>query len=87
MSSANQARVFACIAAAFPAVALAHGGHADSFAAAFAHPFGGLDHLLAMLIVGVWSARVAATSGRRGLALPSRSSRLRQPACWPDRPG
>lgn len=46
-------------AAVLPAAAAAHTGHADSFAAAFAHPFAGIDHLLAMLIVGVWAARVA----------------------------
>lgn len=47
------------LAAALPAVAAAHTAHADSFAAAFTHPFAGIDHLLAMLIVGVWAARVA----------------------------
>ena len=49
--------------AALPFAALAHvGGQshthgvADSFAHAFVHPFTGLDHLAAMLAVGVWSA-------------------------------
>lgn len=38
--------------------ALAHPGHgADSFLQGFAHPFSGLDHLLAMLAVGLWAAR------------------------------
>jgi urease accessory protein len=39
--------------------AMAHGGHgADgSFAAGFAHPFTGFDHLLAMLGIGLWSRR------------------------------
>lgn len=38
--------------------ALAHPGHeATSFAAGFAHPFSGLDHLLAMVAVGVWAAQ------------------------------
>jgi urease accessory protein len=38
--------------------ALAHPGHgpADGFMAGFYHPFGGLDHLLAMLAVGLWAA-------------------------------
>ncbi|MGV7207349.1 HupE/UreJ family protein [Oxalobacteraceae bacterium A2-2] len=39
--------------------------HAHGFLDGFAHPFTGLDHLLAMLAVGVWSARQAA-----GKALP-----------------
>jgi urease accessory protein len=40
------------------APALAHTGHGtDGFGAGFAHPFGGLDHLLAMVAVGVWAAR------------------------------
>jgi urease accessory protein len=38
--------------------ALAHPGHgADGFVHGFAHPFAGLDHLLAMLAVGLWAAR------------------------------
>jgi urease accessory protein len=46
-----------------PAIALAHGdGHphthglADSFWQGLVHPFTGIDHLAAMLAVGVWSA-------------------------------
>jgi len=43
-----------------PALALAHvGGDAAAhhgFAAGFAHPFTGIDHLLAMLLIGLWSA-------------------------------
>lgn len=45
-----------------PAMALAHGGNhshthglADSFVQGLVHPFTGLDHLAAMLAVGVWS--------------------------------
>jgi urease accessory protein len=38
--------------------ALAHPGHgAAGFLHGFAHPFSGLDHLLAMLAVGLWAAR------------------------------
>jgi urease accessory protein len=40
--------------------ALAHpgaGAHTHGFLAGFAHPFTGLDHLLAMLAVGAWSVR------------------------------
>src|SRR5262245_8569769 len=41
--------------------ALAHpGDHAGGLAHGFAHPFLGLDHLLAMVIVGVWAVRSAA---------------------------
>lgn len=37
--------------------ALAHPGHGvTGLAAGFAHPFGGLDHLLAMVAVGAWAA-------------------------------
>jgi urease accessory protein len=43
-----------------PALALAHvgsdGGSHHGFAAGFMHPFTGIDHLLAMLLIGVWSA-------------------------------
>jgi urease accessory protein len=39
-----------------PVVAIAHPGHAgDGFGAGFMHPFLGLDHLLAMVVVGIWS--------------------------------
>ena len=39
-----------------PVAALAHTGHAShGFADGFIHPFLGMDHLLAMLVVGVWS--------------------------------
>lgn len=42
--------------AAFSTAALAHTGHdIEGFASGFTHPFGGLDHLLAMVAVGVWS--------------------------------
>ncbi|AJC20689.1 HupE/UreJ family protein [Pandoraea pulmonicola] len=42
-------------------VALAHPGHpghdaAGSFAAGFFHPLTGVDHLCAMIVVGLWSA-------------------------------
>lgn len=37
--------------------AMAHTGHdATGFSAGLAHPFGGLDHLLAMLTVGLWAS-------------------------------
>ncbi|MDQ1829364.1 HupE/UreJ family protein [Massilia scottii] len=45
--------------------AAAHPGHdaVAGFAAGFAHPFSGIDHLLAMLGVGLWSRQ----QGRGGL--------------------
>jgi urease accessory protein len=48
---------------AAPSIALAHPGHADAaafegFAAGLAHPIGGLDHVLAMVTVGLLAAHV-----------------------------
>ncbi len=41
-----------------PGLALAHSGHdASTFAHGFAHPIGGLDHLLAMIAVGILASR------------------------------
>ncbi|MCY1289580.1 HupE / UreJ protein [compost metagenome] len=41
-----------------PALAFAHPGHGDSgLVAGLAHPVFGLDHLLAMLAVGLWAAQ------------------------------
>ena len=41
-----------------PALAFAHPGHGDSgLVAGISHPIGGLDHLLAMLAVGLWAAQ------------------------------
>jgi urease accessory protein len=38
--------------------ALAHTGPGGGVAAGFAHPFGGLDHVLAMIAVGLWAAQL-----------------------------
>ncbi|TXD82734.1 HupE/UreJ family protein [Mitsuaria sp. TWR114] len=57
--------------AALPAVAAAHAGdaaHDHGLTAGFMHPFTGLDHLAAMLAVGLWSALTQ--TGRRMLAAP-----------------
>jgi len=44
---------------ALAAPALAHDAHADgSFASGITHPFGGLDHVLAMIAVGIWGAQL-----------------------------
>ena len=41
-----------------PTLALAHPGHGDNgLLAGIGHPLGGLDHLLAMLAVGLWAAQ------------------------------
>lgn len=56
-------------AALAAAPASAHTGHGlDGFAAGFAHPFGGIDHLLAMIAVGAWAAQ---QGGRAVWALPA----------------
>lgn len=48
--------------------AMAHPGHGEAagFLAGLAHPFTGIDHLLAMLGVGIWGGQQ-----RRGLAQPA----------------
>lgn len=52
----------------FAGTALAHPGHESaSFFSGFGHPIGGLDHLLAMLAVGLLAARQV---GRARWALP-----------------
>jgi urease accessory protein len=49
-------RSFVALAAiAFCGVAQAHPGHLDHALAGFAHPLLGLDHLLAMVAVGIWA--------------------------------
>ncbi|PMY56529.1 MULTISPECIES: HupE/UreJ family protein [Pseudomonas] len=41
-----------------PAIAFAHPGHGDNgLIAGISHPIGGLDHLLAMVAVGLWAAQ------------------------------
>jgi urease accessory protein len=41
-----------------PALAFAHPGHGDNgLIAGISHPLGGIDHLLAMLAVGLWAAQ------------------------------
>jgi urease accessory protein len=51
----------------FSSAAFAHPGHGGGFLAGVAHPFTGLDHLLAMVAVGLWASQL----GRRAMiALP-----------------
>lgn len=44
------------LATTLPAAAHTGHGDADGFTAGFLHPFTGIDHLLAMLAVGLWAA-------------------------------
>jgi urease accessory protein len=62
--------MLAALAAALAAApAAAHTGHGlEGFAAGFAHPFGGVDHLLAMVAVGAWAAQ---QGGRAVWMLPA----------------
>jgi len=58
----------ALLAAAMPTAALAHAGHdTGSFMSGMMHPVGGLDHVLAMVAVGLWAAQ---TGGRAIWAAP-----------------
>ena len=50
-----------------PTVVLAHEGHGSGFLSGLGHPVGGMDHLLAMLAVGLWAAMLG---GRALWALP-----------------
>lgn len=57
----------AIMGSALSAPALAHtgiGGHGSGFAAGFLHPMLGLDHMLAMLGVGVWAAQLGKRATR-----------------------
>jgi urease accessory protein len=53
-----------------PSMALAHTGHADGpgFLMGLAHPVLGPDHLLAMVVVGLWAAM---TGGRAPVTYPA----------------
>jgi urease accessory protein len=57
------------VIAFFPVSAFAHTGIGSTtgFGAGFSHPFGGLDHLLAMVAVGLWAAQ---TGGKAIWAVP-----------------
>lgn len=64
-------RLIAAAFALLPLPALAHVGAAEGsgFLQGLVHPFSGLDHLLAMIAVGLWATQVAARTGRRALVL------------------
>lgn len=64
-------RSFALAAFALaPSLAFAHSGHGDAhgFAHGFMHPVGGLDHILAMVAVGIFAANLG---GRAMWAVPA----------------
>jgi len=51
--------VFALFLCLLPAIAQAHPGHGvTSFSAGFTHPLTGLDHILAMVAVGLWAVQL-----------------------------
>lgn len=51
-------QVGACVAACcLPGLAFAHPGHGTGgFVEGWAHPFGGLDHMVGMVSMGIWTA-------------------------------
>jgi urease accessory protein len=65
-------RIVAAIAcAAFATTAFAHPGHNaghGAFVAGLLHPWTGADHLLAMIVVGIWAAQLG---GRAIFAVPA----------------
>ena len=67
LPSSRTLRVLLALAAALPAAAFAHTGvdghtHLD-FMTGFLHPLTGMDHLAAMVAVGLWSALAARRAG------------------------
>jgi len=41
-----------------PSFAFAHPGHGQGLLAGMAHPWLGLDHMMAMLAVGMWASQL-----------------------------
>lgn len=75
-SKLGRAALPAILLASLALPAAAHPGHdAGGFADGFAHPFGGFDHLMAMLAVGLWAVQYAghpsATQPRAPWLLPA----------------
>jgi hypothetical protein len=54
--------VFVCILLLWPTIACAHlpGDEAGGFVSGFKHPISGLDHVVAMVSVGLWGAQLGA---------------------------
>jgi urease accessory protein len=55
--------IMAAALLAAPSVALAHPGPADGLTSGLLHPFGGLDHLLALLAMGMWAGACGRQAG------------------------
>lgn len=55
----NRTLIVSALLTGLAGPALAHTGHdgGAGFAIGFAHPFGGLDHLLAMACIGLWAVQ------------------------------
>lgn len=70
MKRFSLAAVLAAALVAVPAAANAHmfGAHDAGFVHGFTHPLGGLDHLMAMVAVGLWAAQ---RGGKALWALPA----------------
>jgi urease accessory protein len=73
MNKHQSTRLTTLVAAAFafaPALAQAHPGHAPgaNFTHGFVHPMMGLDHVLAMVAVGLWAAQLG---GRAAWLVPA----------------
>lgn len=70
-------RALLVLTALFPALAFAHIGadagihHGSAFIMGFTHPFTGLDHMAAMIMVGVWSMLAFSHSPRAALVAPA----------------
>jgi urease accessory protein len=65
----STASIFVAVAAFFsPSMAAAHPGHGADFHSGWMHPFMGIDHLLAMVAVGLLAVRIG---GRGWWVLPA----------------
>lgn len=56
MKQSQSIKRFLWLGLLVPGMAFAHPGHGSGVLAGLAHPFTGLDHLLTMLAVGMWTA-------------------------------
>jgi urease accessory protein len=60
--------ILTLLALSYGGAAFAHPGHADGAMAGLLHPLTGIDHILAMLAVGLWGAQLG---GRAQWLLPA----------------
>jgi urease accessory protein len=86
MSHSHLLTAAAAALLATPLSALAHDGHgASGLAAGFAHPFSGLDHLMAIVAIGglagLLARRQALASGTGRINTASTSARIAMAAC------